>query len=77
MSKYRKKVICPLDSEKLSWGQLVETRSHELYTYHCQQCDTYWHVEWIKKTTTGKNWVWDYKRIYDDFGKIFEKVLDI
>ena len=76
MSKHRKKVICPLDGEKLSWGQLVETRTNEVYTYYCPSCNTYWHVEWFKKPTTNRNWVWDYKKVYDDFDKSFVKILD-
>ena len=75
MSRYKKKVICPLDGVKLSWPELVETRASDIYTYHCGECGTYWHVEWFKHVRAGsdaKNWNWNYKSIYDDFGKRFE-----
>lgn len=73
MSKTKKKVICPTDNTKLGSEELVETRAGDSYTYFCPNCKWYWHVDWFKqKSESGKSWSWDYKYIYDDFGKRFE-----
>lgn len=72
MSRYKKKVICPTDNTRLGWEQLVETRANNTYTYHCKECDTYWHTEWYKHYSDDmKRWNWDYRAVWDDFGNKF------
>lgn len=72
MSRYKKKVICPLDGSKLGWEELVETRANDVYTYHCKDCNTYWHVDWFKDRKPNGSFNWNYELVYDDFGKAFK-----
>jgi len=73
MSKIRRKVPCPVDSELLGYDNLVETRSNGEYMYYCESCNTYWVVTWVKKKSdSGKSWSWAIKNVRDEFGRSFD-----
>lgn len=75
VGKYKKKVQCPTCESKLGWTDLVETRTGDIYTYHCEACKWYWHVYWYKHYKADqKTWNWDFRTITDDFGKSYTKV---
>lgn len=66
---YKHIVRCPLDNTKLR-SMVASTTEYE--TYHCLDCDTYWHVYWYKYRTVLKSgFKWRISKIRDDFGKLF------
>lgn len=66
---YKHVLYCPEDKTKLD--TMVSSANGE-ETYHCIECDTYWHFKWMKQTPLGGGpYKWRLVYIRDDFGKTF------
>ena len=66
---YKHLLYCPTDHKTLR--DMVSSHSGE-ETYHCEDCDTYWHFKWFKHYPEGsKRYKWRIEYIRDDFGQLF------
>ena len=75
MAKFKRKVPCPVDKTLLGYDVLVETRANGEYIYHCKECNTYWVVTWVKKSSaSGKSWVWAIKNVRNNYGRSFDYI---